>query len=232
MAILLPNIPKSQSMQLPLFFRVDLGWQRLVTEYGGAMIVRAHRHFHSGFSMVETLAVMTIVAIMTAVALPFIDDAVRKTHEDIAMYNVVQEMRRARQLALDQRRNHRVTFTDPRTITITRIGVAALGETDTAVSRVDLPSDISFSRNGVGVNPDPQITTTATISFNDNAQTYVDFRPDGSAIDAAGTLALGQVMLCRVGDLPSTRAVTLFGSTGRIKGFRYKGSSGSSGAWE
>ncbi len=186
----------------------------------------------SGFTLVETLAVMAIVAIMTAVALPFIDDAVRKTHEDIAMYNVVQEMRRGRQLALDQRRNHRVTFTNPRLITITRIGVGALGEADTIVSRVNLPSDIDFGRNGIPVNPDPQIASAAAVSFNDNAQTYVDFRPDGSAIDAAGLLALGQVMVCRIGDIQSTRAITLFGSTGRIKGFRFRGTGGSAGSWE
>ncbi len=182
--------------------------------------------------MVETLVVMTIVAVMTAVALPFIDNAVRKTHEDIAMYNVVMEMRRARQLALDLRRNHRLTFTTPRTLTTTRIGMASLGEVDTVVATVDLPSDISFGRNGIGINPDPQITTAEAISFNDTPQTYVEFRPDGSGVDAAGALALGQVMLGRIGDVPSTRAVTLFGSTGRIKGLRFRGSGGTYGSWE
>ncbi|HVN83165.1 MAG TPA: prepilin-type N-terminal cleavage/methylation domain-containing protein [Terriglobia bacterium] len=193
---------------------------------------RKEKSQQRGYTLVETLVVMTIVAIMTAVALPFIDNAVRKTHEDIAMYDVVMEMRRARQLALDMRRNHRLTFTTPRTLTITRIGMASLGEPNTVVATVDLPSDISFGRNGIGVNPDPQITTTEAISFNDNPQLYIEFRPDGSGVDAAGTLALGQVMLGRIGDVPSTRAVTLFGSTGRIKGLRFRGSGGTSGSWE
>ena len=110
--------------------------------------------------------------------------------------------------------------------------MASLGEGNTVVSTVNLPSDISFGRNGVEANPDPQITTAEAISFNDNPQPYVEFRPDGSGIDATGALALGQVMLGRIGDISSTRAVTLFGSTGRIKGLRFRGSGGSSGSWE
>jgi hypothetical protein len=46
------------------------------------------------------------------------------------------------------------------------------------------------------------------------------FMPDGSAQDTLGNIDSGVVYLGRVGELTSMRAVTVFGSTGRIRGWR------------
>ncbi len=46
------------------------------------------------------------------------------------------------------------------------------------------------------------------------------FMPDGSARDVNGNLNSGILYLARNGDLYSSRAVTLYGATGRIRGWR------------
>ena len=48
----------------------------------------------------------------------------------------------------------------------------------------------------------------------------VMFMPDGSAHDTNGSWNNGIVYIGRATDLYSTRAVTLYGATGRIRGWR------------
>jgi hypothetical protein len=51
--------------------------------------------------------------------------------------------------------------------------------------------------------------------------------PDGSAHDVNGNLNSGIVYVSRgVGDLYSSRAITLYGATGRIRGWRLLNSGG------
>ena len=46
------------------------------------------------------------------------------------------------------------------------------------------------------------------------------FLPDGSAHDLLGNLNNGILYLARNGDLYSSKAITVFGSTGRVRGWR------------
>jgi len=50
--------------------------------------------------------------------------------------------------------------------------------------------------------------------------------PDGSAHDVNGNLNSGIVYVARNGDLYSSRAITLYGATGRIRGWRLLSSGG------
>ena len=160
-----------------------------------------------------------------AVAVPMITGAVANSRVETALQTVVQELRLARQLSMDSRRLHRISFTTPGTITTTR------RETDASTTQVrviNLPNDVQLYRNSISSEPD-QFVTTGAISFN--SETSVTFRPDGSAVDTSSQVCNGVVYLGRPGELESTRAVTLFGATGRIKGFRYRNSGGSWG-WQ
>jgi hypothetical protein len=49
--------------------------------------------------------------------------------------------------------------------------------------------------------------------------TQIYFQPDGRALDGINRLNDGVVYLAQPGDLYSSRAVTLYGSTGRAKGW-------------
>ena len=50
--------------------------------------------------------------------------------------------------------------------------------------------------------------------------TSVVFCPDGSAQDTVGNLNNGVVYMARASELYSSRAITLWGSTGRLRGWR------------
>lgn len=177
-----------------------------------------------GFTMLELLAVITVIAVVASVALPGIESTLRESRVQTALVSVVGEMRRARQLAMDRRRTHTVTFTSPRTLTVTRIETG--GNPNVQVSLITLPSDVSFTRNSISSEPDG-FTSSGAFTFCGSGGSF-NFTPQGAGVDASNNLCNGIVYLGIAGRLETTRAVTLFGSTGRSKGFRY---AQNAGAW-
>ena len=55
----------------------------------------------------------------------------------------------------------------------------------------------------------------------------VMFLPDGSAHDTNGNLNSGIIYVARSGDMNNSRAITVYGATGRIRGWRLQGAAGS-----
>ena len=178
----------------------------------------------SGFTILELLAALAIMAVVATVAMPRIESALRESRVQTALVSVVGEMRRARQLAMDRRRTHTVTLTSPRTLTVTRIETG--GNPNVQVSQITLPSDVSFTRNSISSEPDG-FSSSGAFTFCGSGGSF-SFNPQGAGIDASSNLCNGVVYMGIPGRLETTRAVTLFGSTGRSKGFRY---AKSGGAW-
>ena len=163
---------------------------------------------------------LAIVMIAMSVASVGIQSALENNRLDVSYRRTLTQMRRARQAAVDGRRVHLLTFTAPRTIRIDRIEADA---SLTLVEELDLEGDIEFTiESGVPTDaaetPDRFGTADVTIDFNGGNQVF--FQPDGSAFDAAGQLSNGVIYLARPGELDTSRAVTLYGATGRIKGWR------------
>jgi hypothetical protein len=149
---------------------------------------------------------------------------------------VLSAMRLARDNAVSQRTSYSVTFfssSSSNTITVTPTNTAFQGAQNTTVYR--LPSDITFNvqPSFPAVGPDKYGTGVAAIDFGYTANggaggsTTVYFCPDGSAQDAeggagncAGSWNGGVVYLVRPGEILSSRAITLWGGTGRIRGWR------------
>src|SRR6266853_336608 len=66
-------------------------------------------------------------------------------------------------------------------------------------------------------------TTPGTITvqyWGVGSQNYIMFMPDGSSQDTLGNYNSGVVYLTRPGELYSSRAVSVFGTTGRVRGWR------------
>lgn len=184
-----------------------------------------------GFTLAEMLVVVAIVMIVSAISLMNILPAIRNARVERAYQNTIMQMRRARQTAIDERRVHIITFTPPRSIQVQRLELDA---TLTLVSQIGLPAEINFTAEpgiptGGAATPDGFGMGTVSIDFNGTNQLF--FQPDGSAQDAAGSINNGVIYLARPGELPSSRAVTIFGATGRIKGWRLVEQSGGSVAW-
>jgi Tfp pilus assembly protein FimT len=171
-----------------------------------------------GFTLVETLIVTLFMAVVFGSSMVMVNKAVESSRAETALQTVTMQLRLARELAMDSRRVHSVTFTSPRTITIVRREIG--GNPDVTIAQLNLPSYTQFYHE-VGISQVPDnFSSTEAVDFN--GFTTVFFNPDGTAVDNLGTLCNGIVYVSNPGKLSTFRAVTLFGATGRVKGFRYQ----------
>ena len=194
---------------------------------------RQQRIGESGFSLVETVVVLGVIFVVTATALINILPSLRISRANAGMEMVLGEMRRAHERAIDERRIYRVTFTAPQTIQVDVGQVAVIGTTITdsapvftaAQPPLTLPSTIQFLVvPGIPTNPlatpDGFGSGANAIDFdiaNGGGGTQIYFQPDGRSLDGANRLNDGVVYLAEPNNLFSSRAVSLYGTTGRSK---------------
>jgi prepilin-type N-terminal cleavage/methylation domain-containing protein len=199
-----------------------------------------------GFSLMEMMMVIALLLICAAITSMSVVPVRNAEHVTAAYNTTLTTLRRARDQAAADMRVYVVTFTAPGTITVaqslsitTTCQVPALGP---VLLTATLPSDVSFQViAGIPTSPSSPPTTPDGFGTGANAidfdqghnpgGTTICFQPDGTAVDQAGNTNNGVVYMARNNDIYSSRAVTLWGSTGRLRGWRlYK--SGASYAWQ
>jgi hypothetical protein len=141
---------------------------------------------------------------------------------DGAMRVVLGQMNQARELAITQRRYMRVEFTVPNLIRIVREDTTTAPIATTTLSTVLLEGGVEFALvNGVPDTPDGFGKSTA-LGFG-IAPNNVKFAPDGTLITLTGASANGSLFLSLSNQILSARAVTVLGSTGRVRGYKWDG---------
>ena len=193
------------------------------------------RRMECGFSMTELAVVVTIILVVIAVGLVNIVPSVRNSKSNSGMELVMGELRRAHERAIDERRIYRVTFVAPQTIQVDvgqvgNVATTITGSSPTFVQAqgpLTLPTGIQFLvvagiPTSAAATPDGFGSGVNAIDFdiaNGGAGTQIYFQPDGRALDVANRLNDGVVYIAEPNNLFSSRAVSLFGSTGRVKGW-------------
>jgi len=194
-----------------------------------------------GFSLLEMLAAIAISLTMAGItAMAFMPVL---TGRDITTgYNdTLTTLRRARDQASGDMRTYVVTFTAPGTITvqqsISASGTCQIPPTGNVLVTTVLPSDVQFaiqagvptSNSTAPMTPDQFGTAAFAVDFDQGytpGSNTICFNPDGTATDALGNINNGVVYVSIPGNLYSSRAITLWGSTGRIRGWRLYNVSG------
>ena len=179
-----------------------------------------------GFSLIEMMAALGIGLIATAITFMSLQPALKQQHVTNAYNTTMMALRQARDQAVAQRMAYLVQF-NAGTSTISISPVTALPGMLTAT--YTLPQDVQFwIESGVPTNnaftPDKFGTASHAVDFDVNVgtggQQQVYFYPDGSAQDKVNNLSNGVVYLARPKELLSSRAITVWGATGRIRGWR------------
>jgi prepilin-type N-terminal cleavage/methylation domain-containing protein len=219
----------------------------LIGVFAGQKVVRRKderktvksEHKAQGFSMIELVFVIAVVLIISAGAVFQFMPVLKNAKAETALQITLGQLRNARGLAIDQRSKYKLTFTTPRTIRLYRGVVDPVTHilSYPLVSTIDLPTDTQFVAitgipTGAGT-PDSLPTTGPAIDFglgNGGGGTEVYFQPDGRVLDASGRINNGVVYVARPGELMSSRAVSVFGASGRIKGWHLI-QSGSNKVW-
>lgn len=179
-----------------------------------------------GFSLLEMMIVIAIGLTMAGVTLIALMPLFRQSHVDAAYDTTLSVIRNYRNQSITQSKRYILTFTAPGTITVQYWGVGVpVSPAPVTVATYTLPNDIQFAvQPGFpAAAPDSFGTGTVAIDFDQGIlgnQNYIMFMPDGSSQDTLGNYNSGVLYLTRPGDLLSSRAISVFGTTGRVRGWR------------
>lgn len=183
-----------------------------------------------GFSLLELMIVILIGFTMAGVTFMALMPLFKENHVDQAYDTALSVMRTYRNKAITTSDRYILTFTTPGTITVQLwhyVPPPGVSPAPTAVASYTLPPDIQFAVQAGFPNPGPDSfgtgatnITFSPCSIQESGNPCLVFFPDGSAQDDAGNYNSGVVYLTRLTDLYSSRAIDIYGTTGRVRGWR------------
>jgi prepilin-type N-terminal cleavage/methylation domain-containing protein len=178
-----------------------------------------------GFSLLEMMLVLAILLITTGISFISLQPVLRQRRVTNAYNTTLAALRRAREASIAERRRYLVSFNNavvPNTVQITPADPAPGGVRVTYT----LPNDVRYTVVGGFPLPAPDGFGNGTIGidFDQNVavpdRINIYFYPDGSAQDVNNNINNGVVYVARPGELMSSTAITLWGATGRLRGWR------------
>jgi prepilin-type N-terminal cleavage/methylation domain-containing protein len=180
---------------------------------------RFHTQSDTGFSALELLMTIVIIGIVSAIALVQIGAVRQSLNGDSGMRVVLAQLNLARELSIAERRTVRLQFVNPNTLQIIRNDVPA---GTTMLSSAVFEGGVEFALTpGVPDTPDA-FGSAQSVDFG--AALSIVFNSDGTLVDERGRTINGTVFLAvRGGRARSVRAITVLGSTGRIRAYRWSG---------
>jgi prepilin-type N-terminal cleavage/methylation domain-containing protein len=190
-----------------------------------------------GFSMIELMVVITLILVISAFAIIQLPTNLSSMRADTALRQVVDQLRQAREYSIANRRFVQVTFLavggTSQILMVQRNDLTpGGGPVNPVLGGVPVPIQAPMQFLVFGAKPDTPdaFGNGAAIFFggvNGGPPAGMFFRSDGEFINAANNLPInGTVFLGVPGDPSTGRAVTLLGTTGRVRGWR-----GSGTAW-
>lgn len=193
---------------------------------------------HKGYSLLEMIITCSIALTMAGVTFVAFRPMLNQDHTNSAYDTTLMALRNTRNLAITQSHEYYVIFTPsaagvPATILIQyqppAVGAGAAPPLENVISYT-LPTDVNFAvlAGSPAATPDGFGTGITAIDFESTpgvplACNCVVFFPDGSSQDSLGNYNSGIVYLSRPGDTVasySSKAITVWGATGRIRGWR------------
>jgi type II secretory pathway pseudopilin PulG len=199
---------------------------------------RRIKRAQQGFSLVELVTVVGITFVLASMAIVSTRSSTYASRANDAMFEVISQMRTAREIAVTKRRNVLVTFTAPNEIQLT---VETLpGEAPaTAIAPVFLNDgvpggNIFYVYPGVPDTPmgfGNSSALTFTPASGGTAGLAIMFSTSGSLVGTTGASGFSTVgnnnpvnasIFTGIAGQPNTvRAVTVMGTTGRVRSYSW-----------
>ncbi len=165
------------------------------------------------------LFIVGLMGVLTSMAVMQMGRSRPALTGDGAMRVILAQMRTARELAITERRFMRVTFSNPNQVDISREEVP--GPATTPLGSRLLEGGVQYTL--IGGVPDTPDAFGKMSAIDFGTVTNIKFSPDGTLVNQDGQSINGSVFLAMPTVAGSARAVTVLGSTGRIRGYRWDG---------
>lgn len=181
----------------------------------------SHRS-QKGFSLLEILTGLAIISILLAMAVMNYGSILPNFKANSAMDQLLYRLRSAREQAIAHRREVQVQFVGTNQITITELWLTGTPPLPTTYTFEGGAQFVTYS----GIPDTP-------MAFGNGAPVYFEglsggppimkFTTNGSFIDGGNTLVNGTVFLGIPSRASTARAITVLGSTGRVREYHWDG---------
>lgn len=178
--------------------------------------------------MMELLIVVSIILIVTSISITQLRPNLQNARIDAAMRQVLETFRHAREFSIAHRRYVQLTFPANNQLKLTQLDTLTpgAGGINPVLDTVTLSPPLIFTLDGMPDTPDGYGNTNA-IEFESIANGPVGgmvFQSDGEFLDGATFLPInGTIFLGVIGQQSTARAVTVLGTTGRVRGWKSQG---------
>lgn len=176
-----------------------------------------------GFSMVEVMISMAVMMIVMGATIIEMQPVIQQMHANAAANLILGQLRTARQLSIANRRDIQVQFIGNNEVRLTQQPVPGVPGGPVVLSDLFLNPTVFFMQfAGMPDTPDG-FGNAGTVDFGGvvGGPPIMQFQSNGTFVDANGIPMNGSVFI-GVANIPTTaRAVTVLGTTGRIR--LYKG---------
>ena len=190
-----------------------------------------------GFTLIELIITVGVISAVMIGATTVLPGMLKASRADGSSAIVINALRLARDRAIGERRNMDVLFIAPNEIKIVREeivynavtmtwGSSPTGPTNPTVMDVFLAENQKFQYfTGMIDTPDLFGRTNAPLAFGPVSGTVptIMFTSEGTLVDVSGDPINGTIFLGTGADLSSARAITIFGTTALVRGWKWDG---------
>jgi prepilin-type N-terminal cleavage/methylation domain-containing protein len=186
---------------------------------------RRLRSAQAGFSLTEMMIVVIIGFVVATMAITQLQPALQDFRASAAEDTVKSALRQAREYAVTERRTVAVSFKNDAfgdaEVVLNLYTVVNGVQTLNTTPFMAIPIDrrVQFMQEGLPDTPD-KFGNCAALCFNGAgyaAGTIIEFQSDGTFTDGTGTPINGSIFMGMQAVPATARAITILGSTGRIK---------------
>jgi prepilin-type N-terminal cleavage/methylation domain-containing protein len=184
------------------------------------------RSTQAGFSLTEMMIVVVIGFVVATMAITQLQPALQDFQASAAEDTVKSTLRQAREYSISQRRTVAVTFANDAfgdaevVLTLYTVVDGVQSLSTTPFMTVPINRRVQFSRVGpLGDTPD-SFGACAALCFNGAGYapgTIIEFQSDDTFTNGTGNPINGSIFMGMAGMPATARAITILGSTGRIK---------------
>jgi Tfp pilus assembly protein FimT len=171
-----------------------------------------------GFTLAEIIVVSALVMVGMAVALPVTQQMVDRAKNDSALSVTQAFIDGARDRAVAERRNIKISYVSPDQLYAHRVEVPSGTETQVAYMKLEAGQEVRVFSS---VPDTPDLFGKAT-AFQFTGTGPWMFTSDGSLIDSQGDVANGTVFFGVPNKPETARAVTIFGMTGMLRSWKWR----------